>query len=226
MTLIVPRTKICGVTRPADLEVLAAAGTDCVGLNFVSSSKRRVSLEDGQRLSSTASKLGLKVAAVVMDMPEDELAQLVEAVPVDFLQLHGSERPEVLEGLRKPLPIIKALSWSGRDAEQQLATQWNGVPSLVAFLVDAFAPGVGGGTGKTVRWDLLSPRPDALSRLPLILAGGLKPENVAQAIAIAQPHGVDTASGVETQPGIKDDSMVHAFTKNAQAALRVGCNQG
>ncbi len=219
MTISVPRTKICGVTRDADLHALAEAGTECVGLNFVPTSKRVVSIRDGKRLSELASKLGLKVAAVVMNMPRDDLARLLDNVPLDFLQLHGDERPELLDALDSEAPVIKALSWSGRESEQQLAADWEGVPRLAAFLVDAFAPGVGGGTGKTVRWDLLWPRPPALTRLPLILAGGLKPENVAEAISVAQPHGVDTASGVESQPGIKDAALVHAFTSNAQAAL-------
>lgn len=215
----IPRTKVCGVTRAADLELLASAGVDCVGLNFVPTSPRCVSLEEGRKLSGSAIQLGLQTAAVVMDMPSEDLQGLLREVPLDLLQLHGEELPSILENLDLGVPIIKAISWSGRDPEIELAQLWSGVPELAAFLVDAFVPGVGGGTGKQARWDLLTPRPAPLATKPLLLAGGLRPDNVADAIAATIPDGVDTASGVESAPGIKDEQLVRQFASNAIAAF-------
>lgn len=215
----IPRTKVCGVTRRQDLELLASAGVDCVGLNFVPTSPRCVSLALGRELSEAAAGLGLQRAAVVMNMAGQEIVELLRVVPLDFLQLHGEELPSLLDAFDLRVPIVKAISWSGRDKESELAEAWADVPELAAFLVDAFAPGVGGGTGKQARWDLLTPRPAPLAAKPLLLAGGLNPGNVAEAIAAISPAGVDTASGVESTAGIKDGQRVREFAANAIAAL-------
>jgi phosphoribosylanthranilate isomerase len=214
------RIKICGATRPEDIDAIHAAGADAVGLNLVPASPRFVPTETAAALAARARELGLRVVIVVMDPTAPELAKLVEAIKPDAIQLHGQELPVLLEDAGK-LPIVKALSWTGRAQEVALANAWLAHASRgpVALLVDAYAPGIGGGTGKIARWDLLRPRPAELASLPLLLAGGLTPANVAEAIAATGCAGVDTASGVETSPGIKDAQLVKAFVQAAQNAF-------
>lgn len=219
------RIKICGVTRQEDVDAISAAGADAVGINLVPSSPRFVTTETACALAARARSLGLRVVIVVMNPTAEELRALTEAIQPDAIQLHGHELPELLTNLdsagARKVPIIKALSWTGRGEEAKLAGAWLAHASRVpvALLVDAYAPGVGGGTGKVARWDLLSPRPAELAGLPLLLAGGLTPANVAEAIAATGCSGVDTASGVESSPGIKDADRIRAFVQAAQSAL-------
>jgi phosphoribosylanthranilate isomerase len=211
-----PRIKVCGVTLLGDLDFLAAASVDSVGLNFVPHSPRSLSLENGKLLSRRAAELGLLRVAVVMDPTAADLMQLLDSVPVDLVQLHGREAPALADACRG-LPIIKATSWTGRPDERELIHRWLPVAEtgqLAAWLVDAYNPVAGGGTGQVARWDLLQPRPQELGRVPLILAGGLKPENVAKAVELAAPDGVDAASGVELQPGIKSPHLIQKFVEN------------
>lgn len=217
------RIKICGVKRASDLAWLADCGADAVGLNFVRTSVRSLKIDAGREMVKQANRLGLKTVAVLMNPTAEELRKFVSTMPVDFIQLHGDEQPELLTDLPE-LAIIKAISWSGRREEKQLSRQW--LDSEIAargqlrgFLVDAFAPGVGGGTGRTARWDLLTPRPTCFGEIPLLLAGGLTPANVAEAIQATHCVGVDTASGVESSPGCKDESLVGDFVQSAQQAF-------
>lgn len=217
------RIKICGVKRAADLNWLSDSGADAVGLNFVRTSIRSVKVDPGREMAKQATALGLKTVAVLMNPTADELRKFVASVPVDFIQLHGEELPDLLSEL-PDVAVIKAISWSGRREEKHLARQW--LESDVAargqlrgFLVDAFAPGVGGGTGRTARWDLLTPRPSCFGDIPILLAGGLTPANVAEAILTTHCTGVDTASGVESSPGCKDETLVNEFVAGAIKAL-------
>ncbi len=203
------RIKVCGVKRAADLTWMAAAGVDAVGLNFVRTSVRSLKLDQGRELLKQAKQAGLTTVAVLMNPTTDDLRKFAETMPVDFIQLHGEEDPSILDQTPE-LAVIKAVAWSGRREEKQLARRWIESQAaargqLRAFLVDAFAPGVGGGTGRTARWDLLVPRPTCFGDLPILLAGGLKAENVAEAILTTRCTGVDTASGVESSPGCKEE---------------------
>lgn len=209
--------KVCGVTRESDLRALAAARIPAVGLNFVTTSPRYVEPPLARQLSRLAQELGLLRVGVVLDPSPGGLADLLDKVELDALQLHGSESPAIQAACRE-LPLIKAVTWSGRSAEQTLVEEWSSVDQLIAFLVDAFVPGQAGGTGKTARWDLLAPRPACLGGLPLILAGGLHARNVAEAIAATHCQGVDAASGVESQAGIKDAEQVASFARHARSA--------
>lgn len=217
------RIKICGVKRSADLNWLADSGADAVGLNFVRTSVRSLKVDPGREMAKLATTLGLRTVAVLMNPTADELRKFVATVPVDFIQLHGEELPELLVDF-PDVAVIKSVSWSGRREEKQLARLWTESPAaargqLRAFLVDAFAPGVGGGTGRTARWDLLTPRPTCFGDFPLLLAGGLTPANVAEAILTTHCAGVDTASGVESSPGCKEEELVDAFVQNATGAF-------
>ena len=213
-----PRIKVCGVRHMADLELLAESGVDSVGFNFVAHSPRYVAPPHAVELVARARELGLLCVAVVMDLPADQLAALLDRVAVDLVQLHGSEQPKVASACGGK-PILKVTSWSGRAEERALVEAWRQIEpegQLCGWLVDAYAPVAGGGTGRVARWDLLHPRPAIFGGLPLILAGGLVPDNVAAAIGATHADGVDTASGVEVSPGVKSPELVRAFASAAR----------
>ncbi len=212
--------KICGVKRTEDLVCIRDAGADAVGINLVPESPRSVDLTTARLLRDEASRLGLRVAIVMMNAKTSAIDEAIAATQPDLLQLHGDELPSDLPSAAEDLLIVKSLSWTGRKNEELLAKRWLEEHShRLAFLVDAYAPGVGGGTGKLARWDLLCPRPRMLSAVPLLLAGGLKPENVAAGILATHCAGVDTASGVEVSPGIKDAKLVTKFVNAAKRAF-------
>ena len=215
--------KICGVTRLDDVSMIADAGADAIGLNFVPTSPRCVDVATAANLSALATERGLTRGAVVMDLGSRELEALLRAVPVDFVQLHGREPIEM--AAQVDLPVIKVTSWTGRDDERELVERWNEATMLDgqrgprAWLVDAYAPATGGGSGRVARWDLLDPRPAEFAARPMLLAGGLTAENVADAVRATAADGVDTASGVESRPGIKAPDRVRAFVEAARAAM-------
>lgn len=230
-----PRIKICGVTRVPDLEYLAESGVDTVGINLVASSKRFVA--DGQaiELAIHARRLGLRTAAVLMNPTAQRLAEVTSLEDWDFIQLHGSEEPEIVD-LCRDIPIIKALSCSGLPGEFELAKRWlarwnldpqaqstaplrRSKSTLACILIDAYAPVQGGGTGVKARWDLLWPRPMEIAGAPIVLAGGLTPSNVYAAIIQTCCDGVDTASGVESNPGRKSREFVAEFSRQARAGF-------
>jgi len=216
------QVKICGITRPEDIHAANDGGADAIGLNFVSTSPRCVSLELGKQLSNLAARKLFRVG-VVRNPTDQELASIVEQVPLDAVQLHGRETPDLLR-VCSGMSVIKAVSWSGQAWEEELVLQWTAQRSLLAFLIDAAVPGaageIGGGSGQLANWQSLFPRPTAFGSQPIVLAGGLQPSNVARAICISHCCGVDTASGVEQAPGIKDAELIRQFTYVAKQELR------
>ena len=225
-----PFIKVCGVTREDCLQPLADAGVSAVGINFVPTSPRAVSMDRGRDLVERARELGVLTVGVVRNPTPTDLAALVDALALDYVQLHGAEQPHLLDAVqyddRPAAPrVIKALSWSGRtEDESRLAAVWAEYSSrpqhaFAAWLVDAYAPHAGGGTGELADWSRLVPRPEVFADQPMLLAGGLVPSNVARAIASVLPDGVDTASGVELSPGIKSAELVSLFAAQARAAF-------
>ncbi len=197
--------KICGVTRVEDAFTCAEAGATAVGLNFVPSSKRRVDEATARRIVDAVSERIL-VVAVVADLPVREMLRLREDTGIDWLQLHGSESPADLEAV---LPhAFKAVPVANAD-DVRGAAAYGGD----RLLVDAKVEGALGGTGTLLDGHLVR----ALAReRRLILAGGLTPENVARAVELVRPWGVDVASGVESAPGRKDADKVRAFVAAAR----------
>lgn len=224
-----PQTKVCGITRASDLRNLSANGVDAVGLNLVPSSKRHVSLAKATELAVQARELGLTTVAVVMDPTKAALLEICKAFAWDFVQLHGTEKPAIADACGD-IAIIKASGWSGRPDEELLLKNWSqafwadrntpegsvGKKTLAGFLLDAYAPNQGGGTGQLARWDLIYPRTGVLQGWPIMLAGGLTADNVAAAIQATRCDGVDTASGVESAPGIKSADKVRRYAAEAQ----------
>ena len=199
--------KICGVRTLADAELAREAGADAVGLNFVPSSPRVVDIETARQISGHL-RGRIEVVAVVADLDLQELGELSSVLKPDFLQLHGNEPSELLERL---LPHAYKVIHVKHALDVERADAYGGE----RLLVDAKVSGHLGGTGTSFDYSLT--RPLAKTR-QLILAGGLKPETVAQAVAEVGPFGVDVASGVEPKgkPGQKDPELLLSFVRAAK----------
>lgn len=209
--MTVVRSKICGITRVEDALAAVAAGADAIGLVFYAKSPRAVSVEQAaailQALPPFVTSVGLFV-----DMPRDELQQLLQRLPLDLLQFHGDEPPADCEGHGRP--YIKALRVRpGEDVSAAMAP-YGGARGI---LLDTFVEGVPGGTGASFDWSLV---PEDAGK-PIILAGGLDAGNVAAAIRQVRPYAVDVSGGVEAAKGIKDAGKIRAFV---QAVHGVQCD--
>lgn len=214
------RVKICGITSVADAATVARAGADAVGLNFYSESPRSVDVRQAQEISGALAKRVRRVG-IFVNSAVAEVVRIFDQVGLDVIQLHGDEPPDMLASL-SPRPVIRAFRC--RDAGFGPLIDYVGACrrsgcSLEAVLIDAYQPGSYGGTGKVADWSRVPELMKELPDMPVILAGGLGPENVAEAILTARPSAVDTASGVELSPGRKDEELVRGFVDNASAAF-------
>jgi phosphoribosylanthranilate isomerase len=203
--------KICGITSARDAEMAVAAGADALGFVFWPQSPRQVSLEDAARISAEVPPFVVRVG-VFVNAARDDLARAVDVVGLDVLQLHGDEPPAALEGL--PRRVLKALrvgpTFSSEDAFAYAGR-------AAGLLLDAHRPGNPGGTGAVFDWARVKGLRD---RVPfLLLAGGLTPDNVGEAIETVHPDGVDVSTGVESSPGRKDPVLMRAFVEAARTSL-------
>lgn len=215
-------TKICGITNAIDADVVANAGVDAVGLNFYEPSSRYVTPDAAAELRALMGD-AIDVVGVFVNSPIDAVAAIAESVGLTTVQFHGDETVAEIAEFHAQCPhleIIRAFRVGPQgfaDVERQLsAIKQKSVP-LKAILVDAYKPGEYGGTGKQINPQLVG---DWVHRatydMNVILAGGLTPQNVADAIKVARPWGVDTASGVETEPGQKSSDLVQRFIAEAR----------
>lgn len=214
--------KICSLRVPEDGMVAAEAGADLVGL-ILAPARRQLSQEMAESIAEAVRALGPKrprLVGVFVDERLDRLVALSERLKLDIVQLNGDEPPEVLADIGRP--VIKALRLpAGTDLEsaRRLADRYLATPvAPIALLIDAHVAGVPGGSGRTADWDLAT---RLAEEYPIILAGGLRPENVAAAIEAVRPLGVDVSSGVEVAGafGVKDHDKIRAFVGNARAAF-------
>lgn len=197
--------KICGVTTRADAEQLVAMGVDALGVNFWPKSKRYLPSGEATWLLDLAGKI-LRVGVFVNEPPELPL-RLVKEGYLDAVQLHGDEAPEDAEAFREAgVPFLKAIGVKTR-ADLARATDFG----ARGILLDAHAPGIYGGTGEVFDWEVASAFRRDTPELPIILAGGIVPENAGLASMSVQPAALDIASGAEISPGIKDFEKVAAF---------------
>nr|WP_298117662.1 phosphoribosylanthranilate isomerase [uncultured Pseudomonas sp.] len=199
----VVRSKICGITRVEDALVAAEAGADAIGLVFYPKSPRAVSVQQARTIIAALPPFVTTVGLFV-NASRCELGEILDAVPLDMLQFHGDERPADCEGYHRP--YIKALRVRPDD---DVAAQIEPYANASGILLDTFVAGVPGGTGLAFDWSLV---PRHLDR-PIILAGGLTPENVRSAIEQTQPYAVDVSGGVEARHGIKDADKIRAFIR-------------
>lgn len=202
------RSKICGITRVEDALAAVEVGADAIGLVFYAKSPRAVSIEQAKAIVAALPPFVTSVGLFV-DMPRETLQALLREVQLDLLQFHGDESPADCEGFARP--YIKALRVR---ADQDVARMMAPYSGACGILLDTFVEGVPGGTGAAFDWSLV-PRE---AGKPIILAGGLTPDNVAQAIAQVRPYAVDVSGGVEAAKGIKDAGKVKAFLQAVQCA--------
>ena len=219
--------KICGVRDEAALAAVTAARPDAIGLNFFPRSPRYIEPDAAARFAQ-ALPPGIEAIGVFVNATREraeEVAAIVTQVGLHGVQFHGDESPDDLAAVMAKCPAgTKAVrSWTADGDWARLpryveACRAGGV-ELSAILMDAAAPGQYGGTGQTVDWSALRAHYDFTTWPRLILAGGLKVENVAEAIRAVQPWGVDVASGVESAPGVKDSQRVRQFIEAARASV-------
>lgn len=208
------RVKICGITQPDDIAHLVRAGAAYAGLVFYPRSPRALTAERARAIAVTAPP-GLARVALFVDAEDTTIETVLEQVPIDLLQLHGHESPDRVSELRARfgLPVMKAV---GIATEVDLPALADYARVADMLLVDAKpAPGAAlpGGNGLAFDWRLIAGR---RWPVPWLLAGGLTPDNVAEAIRLTGARQVDVSSGVEREPGVKDPARIAAFVAAAR----------
>ena len=200
--------KICGITRVEDAQHAVTQGATAIGFVFWPRSPRLVSPETVATIVKSLPSGVMKVGVFVNE-PFAEIRALVERTGITVVQLHGDEQAAGAEALR--VPVIRSTTLENAEA---LATEW---PDDTTFLLDAADPIRRGGTGSKVDWNAAA---QVATRRRVILAGGLTPDNVAEAISLVRPWGVDVSSGVEASPGVKNPDAVAAFLRSAREAFQ------
>lgn len=205
------RIKICGLTTPQDARAAIALGADALGFNFFPKSKRYV----GGEVSWIAELPGeVEKVAIAVDPTRDEAKALAATPGITSLQLHGTESPEFCRDLMEAgIRFEKALPVTGLNSFANCPDF-----STRTVLLDSYVAGEFGGSGRIFPWEMARRFIEANRHLRVILAGGLTPENVAQAVATVRPFGVDVTTGVEAAPGRKDHDRMRAFITAARAA--------
>lgn len=205
------KVKVCGMTNLDDAEHAASLGAWAIGLIHHSDSPRFVAPEEAERIGA-ALKRRCEVAGVFVNSPMEEVVRAAEREQLTLLQFHGDEGPSFCAeaGRRTGARVIKA--FRVRSQEEVHAAE---AFRTDLHLFDAHRPGTPGGTGESFDWELLAGR---RSQIPMILAGGLTPGNVGEAIGLAHPYAVDVVTGVEAEPGRKDPSKVADFIEAVRAA--------
>jgi phosphoribosylanthranilate isomerase len=208
------RVKICGLTRLDDAQAAVELGAWAIGMVFAPRSPRRCPLDEAERIGATLHRRA-EIAGVFVNARLEEIADVSERVGLTLVQLHGDEGPAFAAEVarRTGARTIKAATVRGPATLQDLARFHTDF-----HLLDGHVPGRRGGTGTSFDWSIVAAR---RSKIPLIVSGGLVPDNVGGAIAATHPFAVDVASGVEASPGIKDQELVRRFIEAAAAAVAV-----
>jgi len=206
-----PKVKFCGIARLEDAEHAAQLGAWAVGMIFWPRSPRRCTMDEAAAIAA-ALKRRVELAGVFVDAHLDDVAATADALELTLIQLHGDEGPAYCAEVarRTGAKVIKAARVRDRADVRAL----HAFAATDFHLLDAYAPGRPGGTGETFAWELAGEHP---RDRPLILSGGLTPENVGKAIAAVRPFAVDVASGVEATPGVKDHARMTAFAQAVRA---------
>jgi phosphoribosylanthranilate isomerase len=205
------RVKICGITRAQDGLAAARLGADAVGLVFYTKSPRAVTVPQAQAVVRALPPF-VTIVGLFVDATPEEIREVLAAVPLDLLQFHGSEPPQACRGHGRP--YIKVVRMADDTDLSDMARPYD---DAAGILVDSYVQGVPGGTGQVFDWSRL---PDAIDG-PLILAGGLTPDNVAAAVDRVRPWAVDVSGGVEAAPGIKDAAKIAAFIRGVNSVVEI-----
>lgn len=206
---MVTRVKICGITRPEDAALAVELGASALGFNFFPASPRHITPERARQIIRAVPPPVMTVGVFADETSVDHVLTVARESGVNAIQVHECRLDEVsgsvagVDGFRWPYPLIRAVTVDDSFEPASLQSLEAG-----AFLLDAFHPTLKGGTGRTMDW---SKAREATRYGRVILAGGLTPENVAEAIRQVRPFAVDVASGVEASPGVKDPSKLRAF---------------
>jgi phosphoribosylanthranilate isomerase len=209
---MIVRVKICGITRLEDALLGVDLGADALGFNFVEGSPRRLDADAAAAIAAALPPYPIRVG-VFADQPPETVEGVARRAGMHCLQLHGDESPESCARLALPWYKAHVVSPGFRPEDVRRYR-------AAAFLLDGYAPGQRGGTGRAFDWSVAR---RAASYGRLILAGGLTPESVARAIAAARPFAVDVNSGVESAPGIKDRRLLEGFMRKVrEASLSLG----
>ncbi len=209
------RVKICGLTREADVDAAAAAGADAIGLVFHPASPRAVTPDLARRLCDHLPPF-VTVVGLFVDAPQEAVSSVLDRVPLELLQFHGDEDPALCASFgRRWLKAVRMRPGLDLDA---VARHYAGAAGL---LLDAYDPVLAGGTGQRFDWGRI---PATLARR-IVLAGGLTPENVADAIRRVRPYGVDVSGGVESAKGIKDRAKIFRFMQGVKDGEQSRSNQ-
>jgi phosphoribosylanthranilate isomerase len=203
------KVKICGITNWTDARRAVEAGAEFLGFNFYRPSPRYIHPAAARRI---VRRLPKRVAAVgvFVNAPEESMLAIARRVGIRYLQLHGDEPPELVARLKRKIPVIKAIRMRDSFQPSELAD----FKQATALLLDGFDKSRYGGTGKTFNWQLAR----RSNGMRIFLAGGLGPENVAEAIQTARPYAVDVCSGVEARPGRKDPARLVALMGAVKSA--------
>ncbi len=201
------RVKICGITSVDDALVAVKAGADAIGLVFYEPSPRCVNIEQAEAIARAVGPL-VTVVALFVNASSDVIENILKRVPIHVIQFHGDEPAEFCEQFSRP--YMKALRMR-EDLDVHAAIAH--FDSALGILLDAYTPGVPGGTGETFDWQRV---PKDSSRA-IILAGGLTPENIRRAVAETSIYGVDVSGGVERAPGIKEAQKIESFVRAAKS---------
>lgn len=204
-----PRTRIkfCGMTRPQDIDTAVTLGIDAIGLILVPASPRALPLAQAVALRN---RLPPFVASVALTLDADiaEVSRAAATLRPTFWQFHGNEDPQ--DCARLGLPWLKAISMADPDTAAEDAARYS---TAAGFVLDSHIAGGQGGSGKTFDWTRIPTLPR-----PVLLAGGLTPDNVFDAVRTARPYAVDVSSGIEASPGVKDPGRMRAFVDAVRAA--------
>jgi phosphoribosylanthranilate isomerase len=204
------RVKICGITRRDDAELAVELGAFAIGLIFHEPSPRMADLQTAAAIGAEFRRQA-EVVGVFVNRELGEVAEIADACSLTMLQLHGDEGPVYCDEIRRRtgLKVMKAARVRDSASLQAL----NAFRKVDFHMVDAYHPDLYGGSGETFDWELLRGR---RSKVPLVLSGGLTPDNVHDAVLAVHPWAVDTASGTEASPGVKDPAKVEAFIRAAE----------
>ena len=202
------RIKFCGITRSEDALAAVSLGVDALGFIFAEGSPRLLSLDAAMTMRRRLPPL-VSVVTLLRDNSAEQVRRIIAAMQPQLLQFHGEETPEFCAGFG--LPYMKAVAMKGLQRPlTEVAREYAGAAAL---LLDGHAPGEPGGQGRSFDWSSIA----GIDK-PVVLAGGLRPENVADAIRIARPYAVDVSSGIEAAPGIKDSGKMEAFVRQVRGA--------
>lgn len=218
------RIKICGVRLEQDVRAVEAAGGDAIGLNFFAPSVRFVdpAADQTRELSALAGRLGLLRVGVFVNESAASIQQIAESVDLDAIQLHGDETIDLARQISAAgMRVIRAIKLPkgplAIDQIESLAAPWS--QAGCHLLLDADAGAAHGGSGKTLNWPSVAAWAEQHRSLGWTLAGGLKPENVAEAIRVSGAVSVDTASGVECPKGVKNEGRIREFVRQASGLV-------